>query len=416
MNRSLRSRAALRFILLACLPWVPSAALVAAPLQAGAPGPTSGPVQGAPKGSPTAGAEEAGLAAFADVSADWGRGVEAAIERAYRECFRTLVVDGRIMTLRLPFAQNSERSELAEGDLAVSGGGKAEPRELWAGIEVLLSGADFAAYLAALGDGREKLILFDIPGASWSASQDRFAIERLRSGRYPGLPHKPAVLASGRGATAADVYNYIYCVGRSGIDCSGFVWHALRSVAAAGGLDLDRAVGRDVGLPRGAKPAPYVGTWFYDPRSGRTRTVADEPRSLLPGDILLFRGEDGSFIHSAVIQSVDLAAGRIRYLQSTDESPRDERGVHESLILFDPARPELSIKDPSVRWLQRRGVAFEGEPPPAFRDDGERYRAYAESGGGVAVRLKSLEKTAARLRAAAAAADAVKAPNAPNAP
>jgi hypothetical protein len=338
------------------------------------------------------------LEAFADVSEEWGRGVEAVIEKAYRECFRTLLIDGNIRTLRLPFAENSERSELTETNLEVAGGGKADPSELWGLIEGHLASADFASYLAALSDGREKLIVFDIEARSWSASGDRFSIERLLAGLYPGLPHRPVVLVSGKGASTSDIYNYLYCVGRVGIDCSGFVWHVLRAIASAGGLDLDKSFGRGAGLAKGVKPSLFVGTWTYDPRSGKTRAVPDEIDKLLPGDIILFRGEDGSFIHSCVIQSIDLAAGRLRYLQSTDESPSDDRGVHESILLFDPERPATSLKDPSLRWLQRRGVPFAGEPAPAFNDDGERYRAYADIGGGIVVRLKALEKIIGRLR------------------
>jgi len=348
--------------------------------------------------APDAVANEAGqLAALSDVSQDWGRGVEAAIERAFRECFRTLIVGGRIRTLRLPFAQNNERSELAGQDLAVEGGGKADPLELWDSIEKITSTMDFYTYLDALADGREKLIYFDIPTKSWWPSQDRFAIERMLSGSYPGLPHRPAVLVTGRGSSIPDIYNYLYSVGRVGVDCSGFVWHILRAIAQAGGLDLDRSFGRDVGLARGMKPSLYVGTWFYDPRKGRTKIVQDEIANLLPGDIFLFRGEDGTFIHSCVIQSIDFNSGRIRYLQSTDECPLDQRGVHDSLILFDPSRPTTSLKDPALRWMQRRGATFEGEPASAFSDDGERFRAYASAGGGVVVRLKVLEKIIPKL-------------------
>jgi hypothetical protein len=337
------------------------------------------------------------LAALADVSAQWGKGPEAVIESAYRECFRTEVVGGNIVTLRLPFAENSERSELAGMDLRVSGGGKADPAELWSAIDGLLASAQFASYLEALSDGKEKLIVFDMAARSWSASLDRFAIERTLAGGYTGLPHQPVVLSAGRGAAPEDIYNYIYCVGGIGIDCSGFVWHVLRALGKAGKLDLDREAGRSVGLPRGVRPALFVGTGFYDPRKGRTRQVQDRLDLLLPGDIILFRGEDGSFIHSCVIQSIDLKAGKLRYLQSTDESPLSERGVHESVVLFDPDKKGQSLKDPELRWLQLRGATFAGEPPSPFADDGERYRAYPEAGGGIVVRYKALEKAVAKL-------------------
>lgn len=352
--------------------------------------------------APPAGDPE--LMAFSDVTDEWGNGVEAVIEKAYRECFRTFVIDGNILTLRLPFAENSERSELTETELAVVGGGKATPAELWDAIGGILASPDFSSYLKALSDGREKLVYFDLPTKTWTASVDRFAMERMLSGLYPGLPYRPVVHVSGQGAEPADIYNYLYCVGRLGIDCSGFVWHVLKAIAAADRVDLDRLLGRDAGLPKGRKPSLYVGTWYYDPKSGRTRAVNDEIANLLPGDILLFRGEDGSFLHSCVIQSIDLARGRIRYLQSTDESPLDERGVHESIILFDPARPKTSLRDPSLRWLQLRGATFPGEPEPAFVDDGERFRAYQTIGGSIVVRFKALEKSVARLGTMAAPA------------
>ena len=94
--------------------------------------------------------------------------------------------------------------------------------------------------------------------------------------------------------------------------------------------------------------------------------------------------------HSAIIQSVDLQQGVIRYLQSTDEAPLDERGVHESFIYFDPANAGLPLSDPAVNWTQQRQAPFPGERDSLFRDDGERYRAHAHLGGGRVVRLRTL--------------------------
>jgi hypothetical protein len=338
------------------------------------------------------------LSAYADASTEYVTRLESAIDRAYRECFRTFFIDGKVRTLRLPFAENSERSELAGSELKVAGGGKSDPRPLWESIGKLLGSPDFSTYLGTLSDGRDKLVYFDLPTRSWSSSEDRFALERMLSGRYPGLPHRPAVLSRGRGAEDSDVYNYIYCVGAQGMDCSGFVLHILRAIGKEGGLDLNAALRREAKIPRGVDPSLFVGARTFDPKNGKTRQLSGRIADLLPGDILLFRGEDGSFIHSCVLQSVDLAAGRIRYLQSTDESPIEERGVHDSFIYFDPRYPDADLKDPNLNWTQLRGVAFEGEIPPAFTDDGARYRAYAESGGGIVVRFKSLEKTVAKLR------------------
>jgi hypothetical protein len=181
------------------------------------------------------------------------------------------------------------------------------------------------------------------------------------------------------------------------MDCSGFVWHVLQSVAVAGGLDLGRTFGRYVGAPRSADAASFVGTWFFDPKNRNLEEVKDEIRNLRPADVIVFRGDDGTTRHSAVIQSIDRVRGTIRYLQSTDEAPQEERGVHESVITFNPARPEASLEDPSVAWHQLRAAAFDGEGGIWFRDDGERYRAYPEFGGGTVVRLKALAKAVAKL-------------------
>jgi hypothetical protein len=94
--------------------------------------------------------------------------------------------------------------------------------------------------------------------------------------------------------------------------------------------------------------------------------------------------------HSAIVQSVDFSAGIIRYLQCTDEAPLAQRGVHDSYIHFDPARPAISLGDPSLVWSQTRYPPFPGEKASPFSDDGERYRAYPELGGGRVVRLKAL--------------------------
>jgi hypothetical protein len=153
-----------------------------------------------------------------------------------------------------------------------------------------------------------------------------------------------------------------------------------------------------VGAPASADAALYVGTNFFSPRNKALREIRDEIRNLQPGDVILFRAEDGEPLHSSIIQSIDLAAGRIRYLQSTDEAPLEERGVHESFILFDPARPDSSLRDPGLVWTQRREPAFPGEILSAYPDDGARYRA-AIGGGGTVVRLTALAKAVERIRA-----------------
>lgn len=333
---------------------------------------------------------EPSLEAFADPAETWGAGPGAVMERAYRECFKTYIVDGQVMTLRMPFAQNNERAELAGSNLEIFGGGKADPAALWEQIDAIMDSAEFKRFLDILGDGREKVIIYDLPNQSWSTSRDLFDIARMKAGAYRGLPHKPYVLSSGKGARASDVYDYLYCIGRVGMDCSGFVWHVLQSTARAGGLDLGKALRVALKAPRGADPSLYVGTRFFDSKSPELIQVRDKIQNLRAGDILLFRGNDGTAVHSAIIQSVDLSLGLIRYLQSTDEAPLDERGVHESFIRFDPSNSGLSLKDPSLSWSQGRFPPFPGERASAFSGDGERYRAFPEFGGGKVVRLKAM--------------------------
>jgi hypothetical protein len=344
--------------------------------------------------------DDGNLSAFSKASTEWGNGVEAIIEEAYRKCFRTYIVDGRVMTLHMPFGQNDERSELVEGKLPIFGGGKADPVALWDGVDAILASEDFAAYIAALSDGREKIIVFDIESRTWSTLADQFYIDRMTAGDYPGLPAKPFVLNLGRGITPADVYNYLYCVGRVGMDCSGFVWFALKSVADAGGINLDRTLLRASGAPRSAKAPLFIGTRFFDPRNGYLTQVRDEIANLRPGDVILFRDGDGNPVHSGIIQSIDRVAGSIRYLQSTDEAPQEERGVHESFIAFDPANPSVSLRDPSVVWKQKRDAAFFGELDSPYKDDGDRYRT--GKWGGAVVRLGAIQKVIATLTAKAA--------------
>jgi len=334
---------------------------------------------------------------YSDVTEEWGPGVEGVIEQAYRDCFRTYIIDGRVFTVRMPFAQNNERAELANGELAVQGGGKADPQVLWTEIDGLLASDDFKKYVAALADGKEKAVVFDLSAQSWSTTNDLFNLARIKAGAYPGLPHKPYILTHGEGIEASDIYNYIYSIGRLGMDCSGFVWHVLSSIAREGGLDLSRTLRKSLRAPQSSVASLYFGTWYFKAANKEFIKIKDQIRNLQPGDVILFCGEDGAAVHSAVIQSVDRVAGKIRYLQSTDEAPMGDRGVHESTIHFDPTKPETSLKDPVLDWSQLRLSPFLGEKPSAFHDDGERYRAFPEVGGGSVLRLKALAKPIARL-------------------
>ena len=328
------------------------------------------------------------IARFAAPAEQWQRGTEIAIEEAYRQCFKTYIIDGRIMNIRMPFAENNERSALAETNLIIQGGGKSNPAELWNSIDRLLASEDFSSYLKTLQDGKEKVLIFDLASRRWTWTRDLFEIARMKAQAYRGLPHRPYVLHNGQDIESTDVYNYLYCIGRLGMDCSGFVWHVLTYTARKAGIDLQKTVQKALKLPRKLDPGQFVGTWYFDSKRAELEQVPDSINSIRSGDILLFRGSNGQAVHSAIIQSVDFQKGRIRYLQSTDEAPLEERGVHESYIDFDPNKPETSLKDPVLRWSQKRYPPFPGEKASAFSDDGERYRAFPEYGGGKVVRFK----------------------------
>ena len=334
--------------------------------------------------------DEAMIGAYSDPGRVWGNGVERLVEEAYRLCFRTRILGGKVMNLRMPFAQNNERDILTETAWGFFEGGKGDPLFLWERIDEILDSPDFAAYTRALSDEREKVIIFDLPGQSWTVSRDHFLIARMKSDSYQGLPHRPHVLVSGKGMEDTDVYNYLYCVGLVGMDCSGFVWHILSYVAAQRGINLGEALRRDLRAGPRDNPAWYAGTAFFNSQSAQLISVSDEIQNLQPLDIMLFRGRDGNMAHAAIIQSVDFSNGIIRYLQNTDEAPQTERGAHDSFIYFDPRRPHAGLNDPSLRWTQRRHAPFPGERQSAFSDDGERYRAFPELGGGKVVRLRIL--------------------------
>ncbi|MDR0475712.1 MAG: peptidoglycan endopeptidase [Treponema sp.] len=341
--------------------------------------------------------DEAMLAFFSDPSRIWGNGAERYIEEAYRLCFRTRILGGRIMNLRMPFAQNNERDILTNEEWGFLGGGKGNPVFLWEKINEILDSEDFALYNGFFSDGKEKVIIFDLPAQTWTISLDLFDIARMKAGSYRGLPHRPYVLVSGRSLEESDVYNYLYCVGLAGMDCSGFVWHILSYISAKGGTDLGSALSRALGIRSGADASLYAGTAFYNSGSSQILAVNDEIAELKPGDIILFRGAAGGVAHSAVIQSVNFSTGVIRYLQSTDEAPLAERGVHESFIYFDPAKPNTNLKDTSLEWTQKRYPPFPGEKAGPFSDDGNRYRAYPEMGGGRVVRLRAVSAAIERI-------------------
>jgi hypothetical protein len=342
-------------------------------------------------------AEADPLASFSDPAVLWGNGIERVIEEAFRRCFRTRIIDGRIMNIRLPFAEDNERDILLESGWNFYAGGKGSPETLMSVIEEILDSSNFQEYISALSSGRERVFIFDIPGQKWSYSTDLFDIARMKAGSYRGLPHRPYVMTTGRGTLESDVYNYLYCIGHVGIDCSGFVWYVLSYIGRQGGIDLGRTLSSVLGVPRGADTSYYVGTSFFNSGSSQIIAVNDQILNLRPADIILFRDSEGGMAHSAIIQSIDFTRGIIRYLQCTDEAPLLERGVHESFIYFNPANPGISLGNPALQWTQKRFAPFPGEKDSPFSDDGERYRAYSELGGGRVVRLRALVSAIERI-------------------
>jgi hypothetical protein len=335
------------------------------------------------------------LASFSDPRHLWGNGIEGIIEEAYRQYFRTRIIGDRVMNIRMPFAMNNERDTLLETGWEIFLDGKGSPQQLWPVIEDILDSREFEEYIKALSSGREKVIIFDLAEATWSQTTDLFIISRMKAGTFRGLPHRPFVLTSGRGARESDVYNYLFSIGRVGVDCSSFVFHILDFIGRRGGIDLGRILSPTLGVPRGVDPARFAGTAFFNSRSPQIIAVNDEIRNLRPADIILFRDINGVVVHSVIIQSIDFTRGVIRYLQCTDVAPAEERGVHESFIYFDPANPSASLKDPSLYWTQRRAPPFPGEEVP-FTNDGEIYRHRA-NGGGRVVRLRALVPVIERL-------------------
>ena len=172
---------------------------------------------------------------------------------------------------------------------------------------------------------------------------------------------------------------------------------AMQVYARAYGLELEQVLGETLRVaPRAVRGR--IGLWFFDPAQGYTERVSNRIDELRPADLILFRGSDGTFKHSAVIQSIDLERGIIRYLQSTDWATEIERGVHRSIIRFDPLRLTESLDHYSVRWLQQVRPPFPGEREPRnWRTDRDRYLWYPEAGGSQVVRLRLV---AAALQAA----------------
>ena len=306
--------------------------------------------------------------------------LEKVIDDVYRRCFRSYYFGGRRLALRIPFGQSGERPGSPGFRQRIFLNGKGEPEAVWEQAEGLFRTEAFADYLNRLREGGLRVVSFDLERKSAAVYRDSGLFRAVAEGPYPGTRTRIHLLKTDGSVGVPEIYDYLYCVGSLGMDCSGFVTCVQRAVARACGADLD------------LRPAESLGLWFYDPGAGYTEQVDDRIVNLRPGDIVLFRGRTLTFRHSAVIQSVDPAGGVIRYLQCTDWAPREERGVHESFIYFDPDRPQSRLSDDACVWTQELSPAFPGEPGLRYwRNDGDRYRSYQAAGGSVVVRIRALK-------------------------
>ncbi len=335
------------------------------------------------------GADAPGVRAPVRIKSALETTVERVIDTSFRSHFHAQRIAGSVMTLRMPFGMNGEREGTPGYVQEFAFGGKGSPEEIWPLVDAALASDSFKGYVARLLEPREQAVIFDLERRSYTVSYDRKLLDLLGKGPYPGTETKVHVLRFGGHVTEVDVYNYLYAVAGLGVDCAGFVYTVAKSVLRALGVDADREYARLWGVSA-ARAAQYAGLSFYDPRNGYTETASERIEDLRPGDLILFRGSDGFFKHSAIIQSIDLEEGMLRYVQSTDWAPADERGVHASVVRFGD--PRLTLRDPSLSWLQQVRPPFRGEVEPRYwRTDGHRYFWYPADQGSVVARPNLLK-------------------------
>ncbi len=304
-----------------------------------------------------------------------------------RDYFRTYVIDGREIELRMPFGMNFERS-LPGWPHVVFQGGKGDPERIWRYVDEQIESEAFHDYIAELSSPGPKVVYFDMPNESYKVLTDPHLISRMREGENPS-PHLAYIyfLKEDGEITAVDLYNYLYAVSKVGLDCSGLVYHISRAIAERYGVELNEIYAKPLGVEPHEVPF-YVGLSFFDPESPHVVEVDDKIANLRPGDIIMFRGRGNRLIHSAVIQSINFHSGTITYYQSTDWAPLEQRGVHRSTIEFDPNRAEVRLAHEDLVWCKQVYPAFPGEPHPSYLNtDADRYRPGAVHTGGHVVRL-----------------------------
>ncbi len=304
-----------------------------------------------------------------------------------RDYFRTYEIMGRDIEVRMPFGMNYER-DLVGWRHVVFWGGKGRAERVWNYIDEQIESEDFREYVEAISAPKPKVVHFDMPNARYEVLYDERLINRMQKTDYPSsLLAYIYFLKDHDQITNVDVYNYLYAVSRVGMDCTGFVYNINRAIAGRHGIELNEKYAESIADQPKHVPL-YIGLHFLDPESPYVAEVDDSIVNLRPGDILMFRGRGDRLIHSAVIQSIDYQGGAITYYQSTDWAPLEQRGVHQSVIEFDPSRPEVSLCHDDVVWHKEVLPAFPGEPAAAYLDtDADRYRPSAVHSGGHVVRL-----------------------------
>lgn len=294
--------------------------------------------------------------------------VESIIEIAYQLYFRKMLIRGREFLLRIPFGQWNERFSGQN----IFMGGKGDPESNWQRIEELSREPDFAEYQEALSQLGKILAFYYLPQRTYRIFSGEKEIEKIKA-RFRGNEMYPYETKEDSSLLEIYFYNYFY-LKRVGVDCSGFSFRFPRAIALHHGVDPCEEIGQEWGV-RPEKVPLYIGTWFYHNHRYAER-VDDKIINLRPGDLILFPARQWEYSHSAVIQSIDLERGRVRYVQCTDwVFNREERGPHDSEIIFDPAFPQMSLSDPSLVWTQRVGPVFESETCPyGTRTDEFRYQ------------------------------------------
>jgi hypothetical protein len=316
--------------------------------------------------------------------------IEGIIQDAFQAYVREYTIDGRSFIVRMPFGLNGERAGSSRYSQVFFMGAKGTPEQLWTHVDSVFASARFRDYARALDRPEEKVVILDLERKSFSISHDPALVEAMTAGEYPGTPTRIFVHKRAGGLTEADIYNYLYAVASVGVDCSGFLYTIHKEIAEQYGVDLDRLLAGKLGI-RPEFVSRWIGTWFYDPGGGHTQKIEDNIEDLRPGDVILFRGSDGSLKHSAMIQSIDFDESLVRYVQSTDWAIEPDRGVHRSTIRFDPFRPRATLDHYSVRWTQRVSPPFRGELEPRdWLTDGDRYLWYTDAGGSLVVRFSGL--------------------------